>query len=149
MIVLWKCFIHHLIFYLWGWQQTHVPKLCHFPTPIERIYYFETLTFRDSIDTYFKSTSLIFLTNPNVPTKIVNVPTNQAGTNLYNLWVIYSTRPQFFDSIRFFHKENVQFRKNRCTAATDTFFMISPHVSSSLHEQCFRASVHTSGDMRI
>ena len=53
----------------------HTPILCHFPTPIERIYYFETLTFRDSIDIYFKSTFLIFLTKPNVPTKIVNVPT--------------------------------------------------------------------------
>ena len=40
---------------------------CHFPTPfIERIYYFETSTFRDSIVIYFKSTVLIFLTNPNV-----------------------------------------------------------------------------------
>ena len=51
----------------------------HFPTPsIERIYYFEILMFRDSIDIYFKSTFSIFLTMPNVPTKIVNVPTDQA-----------------------------------------------------------------------
>ena len=32
------------------------PIFCHFPTPsIERIYYFETLTFRDSIDIYYYS----------------------------------------------------------------------------------------------
>ena len=55
------------------------PILCHFPTPfIERIYYFETLTFRESIDIFFKSTILIFLTKLNVPTKIVNVLTDQA-----------------------------------------------------------------------
>ena len=47
----------------WGWQRTHIPILCHFPTrSIERIYYFEILTFRKSIDIYFKSTFLIFLT---------------------------------------------------------------------------------------
>ena len=62
------------------WQQTHIPILCHFPRPsIERIYYFEILMFRDSIDVYFKSTFSIFLMKPNVPTKIVNVPTDQAG----------------------------------------------------------------------
>ena len=45
--------------------------------------HFETLTFRDSIDIYFKSTFLIFLTKPNVPTKIVNVPTDKAGLTGY------------------------------------------------------------------
>ena len=46
----------------WGRQRTHIPILCHFPTPsIGRIYYFETLTFRDSIDVYYKSTFVIYL----------------------------------------------------------------------------------------
>ena len=53
--------------------------LCHFSTPsIERIYNFEILMLRDSIDVDFKSSFSIFLTKPNVPTKIVNVPTDQA-----------------------------------------------------------------------